>query len=39
MDVDAVIVTVAGAEEQIVKDIKRRGYPQVIGLSEIISSF
>ncbi len=39
MDVDAVIVTVAGAEEQIVKDMKRRGYPQVIGLSEIISSF
>lgn len=39
MDVDAVIVTVAGAEEQIIKEIKRRGYPQVIGLSEIISSF
>lgn len=39
MDVDAVIVTVAGAEEQIIKEIKRKGYPQVIGLSEIISSF
>lgn len=39
MDVDAVIVTVAGAEEQIIKEIKRKGYPQVIGLSEIISNF
>lgn len=39
LDVDAVIVTVAGAEREIVRKIRDRGYPRVIGLSEIISSF
>lgn len=39
LDVDAVIVTVAGAEREIVREIRDRGYPQVIGLSDIISSF
>lgn len=36
MDVDAVVVTVAGAERQIVRNIEERGYRKVVGLSEMI---
>lgn len=39
LKVDAIVVTVAGAEEQIVEDIKEKGYQRVIGLSEILADF
>lgn len=39
MDVDAVVVTVAGAEKQIVGEIEKRGYRKVVGLSELINYF
>lgn len=38
MEVDAVVVTVAKAERQVIDEIKDAGYSQVIGLSEILTS-
>lgn len=37
VEVDAIVVTVAGAERQIVREIKAMGYQRVIGLSEILT--
>lgn len=39
LEVDAVIVTVALAEEQIVDSLIKLGYEKVIGLSEVLDSF
>lgn len=39
LQVDAIVVTVAGAEKEIVNEIKRKGYQRVIGLSDIITDF
>lgn len=39
LKVDAIVVTVAGAERQIVEEIKGMGYQTVIGLSEILADF
>lgn len=39
LNVDAIVVTVAGAERQIVEEIKGKGYQKVIGLSEILADF
>lgn len=38
MEIDAIVVTVARAERQIINEIKNIGYSQVIGLSEILAS-
>lgn len=37
VEVDAVVVTVAGAEREVVREIKTMGYQRVIGLSEILT--
>lgn len=39
LKVDAIVVTVAGAERQIVEEIKGMGYQTVVGLSEILADF
>lgn len=39
LDVDAIVVTVAGAEKEIVREIKKKGYQTVIGLSEILADY
>ena len=39
LEVDAIVVTVAGAERQIVKEIQGRGYQKVLGLREILDGF
>lgn len=39
LEVDAIVVTVAGAEKQIVNEIKGKGYKRVIGLSDIMTYF
>lgn len=39
LKVDAIVVTVAAAEKQIVEEIKRMGYGNVIGLSDILNAF
>lgn len=37
LDVDAIVVTVAGAERRIVEEIKSMGYRNVIGLSDVLN--
>lgn len=37
--VDVIVVTVAAAEKQLVKEIKKTGYDNVIGLSDILNDF
>lgn len=39
LDVDVIVVTVAAAEKQLVKEIKMIGYDNVIGLSDILNDF
>lgn len=39
LDVDAVVVTVISSEKEIVGEIKKYGYENVIGLSDVIKSF
>ncbi len=38
-EVDVIVVTVAAAEKQIVKEIRMKGYENVIGLSDILNDF
>lgn len=38
-DVDVIVVTVISAQDQIISEIRKHGYSNVIGLSEIIWSF
>lgn len=39
LEVDAIVVTVAAAERQIVEEIRSMGYRNVIGLSDVLESF
>lgn len=39
LEADAIIVTVALAEKQIIDRLMKRGYKKVIGLSEVLDSF
>ena len=36
LDIDAIVVTVAAAEKEVISEIKKMGYGTVIGLSEVL---
>lgn len=37
--IDAIVVTVALTEKQVINEIKQKGYQKVVGLSEVLDSF
>lgn len=37
--IDAIVVTVALTEKQVISEIKKKGYQKVVGLSEVLDSF